>query len=329
MTGLTENTIAVGLDNGYSNVKVCANNGRNEVIVPSVAIKIDRSDALTRNMLPMYVDETGEWMVGNDAIRFSNKTRPNTNVTKYESSEYRVHALYALAQTGVTDIQICAGCSLQNFAASRNEIQRRIMSWSGKYKNIKIRRAIVIPEPYGTYYDMTLDFRGTVVNSLDQAHVGIIDVGGNTVDLLELVNGRMTPKIVGLDEGMFRAYNDLYASLCENKKFEDAISNVYNMKRVFDKGTLLVNGEEVDVSRQIKASKKHFLTNLTRIIKDTWKTSGIEIVILTGGAAAYIEDDIRELVPHMSTPQDPVMANARGFCKYISRTQFKNEEDNK
>ena len=327
MTSVNENTVAVGLDNGFSNTKVCVNFGLNdvkEVNVPSVAIKIERGDALTRNIIPMYVDDSGEWLVGNGAIRISSNIRPITKSTKYESDEYRVHALYALAKTGVTDVQICAGSSLQHFAANRDEIQRRIMSWSGKYKNIKIRRAVVIPEPYGTYYDMAIDFNGTVVNGLDQAHIGIIDVGGNTVDLLELDNGRMTPKIVGLEEGIFRAYNDLYAKLCENKKYEDAITNVYNMKRVFDKGTLLVNGEEVDASKQIKESKKHFLTNLRRIIKDTWKTSGIEHVILTGGAAAYIADDLREGIPHISMPQDPVMANARGFCKYISRVHARN-----
>ena len=326
MTGVNENTVAVGLDNGYSNVKVCAKIGVNEVKevnVPSVAIKIVRGDALRRNILPTYADESGDWLVGDGAVRVSSTSRPNTDSAKFESDEYRVHALYALAQTGVTDVQICAGCSLQHFAKNRDEIQRRIMSWSGMHRNIKIRRAIVLPEPYGTYYDMSVDHNGTVVNGLDQAHIGIIDVGGNTVDLLELDNGRMTPKIVGLDEGIFRAYNDLYAKLCENKKYESAIMNVYSMKRIFDKGTIFVNGEEIDVSKQIRESKKNFLTNLRRIIKDTWKTSGIEQVILTGGAATYIHNDLRVLIPHINMPQDPVMANARGFCKYISLVQAK------
>lgn len=310
----------VGLDNGYANVKVCANAGKKEFTIPSVAIKVDDLTGPKGSMPEVFKDSSGDWLVGDGALRMADGIRPNVDSTKYQSDQYRVHALYALSKLGYGDITIATGVSVQFYRKNREEIVRTMMGWSGKVNGMKIRRVIVLPEPLGTYMDEMLDFNGVNRNAIDQAHCGIIDVGGNTVDLLEVIQGEISPQRKGLSEGMFRAYHDLYTALMSNKKIEPALSSMYDMRKVFETGHILVNGEKIDLTKQVKEARSKFARSIIAIIKERstgWRTAKMERIYLTGGAAPFVYEELKEEIPHLKMSDNPVMANARGFYKLL------------
>lgn len=305
---------AIGLDNGYYNVKACTG-PEEQVVFPSVVSAIAVQDLVDRKSFkPNYRDSSGEYLVGQEAVVFGAKGRPDLDSTKYKSNEYRVQALYALKQLGVTDAHIVCGAPVQFYSKNREDIVRTMMAWGGKDTGLHIHGVRVLPEPMGTYLDMMLNWDGSYKNALDQGVVGIVDIGGNTVDLVEINRGRPSQKYHGLNEGIYRAYTLLYNELVA--KFPDVQFNLYDMDRVMKSGSVKIFGRETDVGSIVRQVKKAFLKGIIAAVKELWKTTGhLESLIFTGGAAQVLEEDLRSSYPHTSLPDDPVFANARGFCK--------------
>jgi hypothetical protein len=320
---MTDKTSIIGHDNGYHSVKLCLGMNR-EFIIPSVVVPIDKS-AKEAQPKANYEDETGAYLVGDDAINFGVKTPPNLDSTKYQTDAYRVQALYAFEKAKLTDVDVVTGVSMAYYKQNREGISNTMSSWAGKRRNLHVRRVRVLPEPMGTYMDQYLDWNGTVRNGLDKALGGIIDVGGNTVDLIEMSNGVYTQKKRGMNKGMFWTYEDLYDTLRNNQKYSDAVPSIYRMQELFEKKTLTLYGEKVNIEQIVKQAKSRLLAKINSAIKDMWGTTAqLEYLFLSGGGAPLLYEDLKANYRHLTMPENPVMANARGFYKYnLANRDFK------
>jgi plasmid segregation protein ParM len=184
---------------------------------------------------------------------------------------------------------------------------------------LEIRDVKVIPQPFGSMYDMVLDDAGSVGDRQTlQQKVGIVDVGFQTSDLTVSDRGTFLERASQSTEtGVGRAF----ATIAGKVREKSGVSvELYRLYEAMQDGRIKIRGESFDLSRLIE----HVLTQLAtdiaadanRLWADEWD---MDAIVITGGGGAVLAPYLSPLLSGRVLPvdntRDARLNNVRGFWK--------------
>lgn len=259
--------------------------------------------------------------------------------SRYSSREFKLLSDFALAELaldydeaheGILEVVVITGVPTSDYAQddSLAALQKAI---KGDHNvivnevtlNIRVKDLIVLPQPLGTIIDVISDDKGNMVeNSITNANVGVVDVGGGTVliDALRKMN-MAEDRRDQLQRGAFTLYEAIQKDLV-SKGYS---INEYEVESIVRAGnereTYLWSpdgNQTIDITKSVMHQRKLFTRNIATSVKTTYKaTDRMQTIFITGGAAnLLIKDEFIKEIKDVKFIEDSELANVRGFYKF-------------
>ena len=305
--------VGVGYDGGFGRGKAVGPGG-DELVVPAAVQKVS-SELMGRETITSYSDNTGRYLVGDDAIRFGEPARTVIDSSYIETNEFRVMTMYLLQQLGGSKVRLVTGLPVQFYRRDRDRLKQIIQGWTTPRK-IEIVDVKVYPQPFGSMMDLSWDWHGTVLKDFSQARTALVDIGHGTTDAIEIAYGQPSPNNYGgTPEGISRIHDKLYNHI--RRRFELPVNRA-DMDSVVRNGGINVQGEKKDLSKFIRSAKREAAEAVESLVLDVWgSTKGLDKIVITGGGAEALRHELTQIFPkaQLEIPEYPGVANARGFAK--------------
>ncbi|NHJ48854.1 MAG: ParM/StbA family protein [Asgard group archaeon] len=331
----------VGIDLGTSTIKMSSKSGGTLIKIPSIigdpnpgwtGMTLDKS--LENNLV---LEEGGKsFFVGELARLQSEIRRPLASEGKMKSIKDAMMAIKAALSLFIKgdgeNIYIATGVPV---ATSQDEMETLSSGLTGDLQinikndatgethsyNVTVEKCLVLPEPYGSYYQILKTSGET--RAVDAI---IVDIGHGSTDILTIYQGRIMRTASGSLE---EAVDTLTTRMARNLQEQTGkILRPFDLMKTIEKNlsAVMISGQQYDISE----TKKYYIENISDIIIDeTSRLLGtlppdawIEKVILTGGGAYVFGETLKEMMwernivkspEEVVIPENPVMCNAMGF----------------
>jgi plasmid segregation protein ParM len=277
-----------------------------------------------------YKDTTGRYMVGNDALITGEFNRPSTDSSYPFTQNYRVQGLWAMEQLlgceldskgklpkDLKQVSLVTGLPVEFYKKDKDKLAKEIRSWKSRF--IDIVNVSILPQPIGTLMDVMTDWDGTQLYDFKDKRIIIIDIGDGTIDAIEVLNNNPTKNYGGASNGVSQMFGDIRSKVrAMNPKFNDATIEQAEMREIIETGKFFFYGEEKDISQLVAKSKQTMAQSVVSLIDGIWpKRSAIRKIIVTGGGAAVLKEELKNVIPEgqLIIQDDPEMSNAIGFAK--------------
>ncbi len=202
---------------------------------------------------------------------------------------------------------------------------------TGETKQMKIlvEQALVMPEPYGTYYYVLKE--SGVTTAVDSV---IVDIGHGTTDILCMYNGRIMRAASGSLEEATDSLTTALSRAIQEKSGK--IIRPFDLTKTIEQGkrSILAGGKVLDIGSAIDQAigsiSEVIIDETNRLLNNLPPDAWIEKVMVTGGGAyifgnylkqAFFEADIVKSPDEVIIPKDSVMSNAVGF-EMIAKTKM-------
>jgi len=329
----------IGVDLGTSTIKIAC--GDTKFLIPSLIGEpnpgwaggtLDTS--LETNLV--LIDGNDEWYVGELARTQSEVQRALAADGQMKSAEETFSALKAalalLIDKDGEEVVIATGVPVATSLAVMKNLSRMLKGnieihvkndATGDIKRItvNIKKCLVLPEPYGTYYS-TLKEMGEE----EAVDTVLIDIGHGSTDILTMYQGRPMRTASGsMREATDTLTNRIAAALQEKTNM---IVKPFDLMNVIRRGkeTVMLSGQ----TYSIKSIKEHYAKQIARVMIDEVMRliaklppdAFVEYYIICGGGAYTFGDAIKEAIVNgklvsapdeVIIPSDPVLSNALGF----------------
>ncbi|AET95231.1 hypothetical protein BSFA1_79630 (plasmid) [Burkholderia sp. SFA1] len=214
---------------------------------------------------------------------------------------------------GLTDPLLVIGTPASLYGSQQEQLKAETL----KIVQAEIR---VLPQPMGAYCDFYLDKSGVPVKTHMQDDAGrkkswaVIEVGHFTTDFLLMLEGQYIERGASSCEGLNFAAEHLLRIL--NAK--DIHSNLIECELAIRTKTILQYGRDVDIAEEVAEAVSHVAQKIiskadSLLSTDVRKLHG---VLLAGGGAPLLYDELSKKWPHCVLLDNPRMAVANGFCRY-------------
>lgn len=187
-------------------------------------------------------------------------------------------------------------------------------------KQIYIERVRVIPQPFGSLFNLMLDDGGKITSQrFVSEKIGVIDIGFRTTDYAVADRTRYSERGSGSsDAGMSTAYAAI------SKWLQDRSGVQVEVHRLFDtaqRGTIKIKGVRYDlkplVERAYGQLAARIAAEVSRLWADDWD---IDAIVLTGGGGTTLAPHLRGMLEGEVLPQaedkDARLNNVLGYWKY-------------
>lgn len=328
----------VGIDIGYSSTKVVSSDTRKSfqsIIGSSDTPRFNLSQntegtiSFTANTRLKLNGE--KFVFGNVAIDQSISTTRREDRNWIRTQDYYkllIASLWLLYDTPRNNavFNVCTGLPVMYFTDKPLLIDlftgKHTFSFNDEPEiDITIENVRVIPQPFGTAFDVCLSEDGNISDSIiATGNIGIVDIGGKTTNILSIKKLGENPKeTTGINVGGWDAIRALGVIL--RSKFPDLelrdidIAQALVDKYVFyfgEKHLILGDIEQVStiIAHQIEAE-------ITRI----WGTGAkMDKIIFTGGGSILVGQYFTSLYKNAVVVSDNIYANANGYLKFANRT---------
>lgn len=258
-------------------------------------------------------------------------------LARYTSREFQLLADFALAELArdyeesKTNLVVNVVTGLPTGDFNNNKITEavanvlkgaHIVTVDGEQVTVMVNKLWILPQPLGTVINYVSDESGTVVNhELDEANVGIVDVGGGTllIDALRKMN-LVEDKRDQLTRGSYTLYKAIIKQLAENDhslseyELEQVIRAADNKKYLWSPDGI----QKIDIGYAIDTQSKLYTRSVTSAIKATYKGFGrMQKILVTGGTANLLNiEELKKDIPIAQIVKESELANVRGFYKY-------------
>jgi len=276
--------------------------------------------------------DSKEYFIGDLAERQSNVRHFTLDQTTLLENSLRILALTAAGTFRGEDIQfnVVTGLPVSYFRQQKDRLatllrgMHRVKYHTPDAKQIEssflINRIQVIPQPFGSIFNLIMNNQGKIVNTdLAKKKLGIIDVGFRTTDitisdgLRYVERGSRTT-----DTGISKAFSIIAKKLSERTGVEVELFRLYNW---VSGGSIKIRGKEYilaelrdQVYSQLAAT---IASDVERLWMDEWD---IDVIILTGGGGGELASFLEPLlVSNMLVADkdgDPRLSNVQGFLKF-------------
>lgn len=355
----TETVIFAGCDDGHDSIKleirVATKQGGKithqegfHLTMPSKVVRGSRamalvSDEATSSGIYTVPSEGGghesftvtDALGGNDLIDTRSINYPISSVNRV-----LVHDALLRAKLGGKDVHLVTGLPVSDYYndAGTNKTlieQKRANLMTGAVtpliktvQTAHIVEHLIACEGISAVYDLAIRDDGTddpdFFKLLEQAPVGVIDIGGKTIDLAVVYLDRGHHQVdrsrtKSIDFGMLRLMNSIRSEIATNHGVTDISPRA--MFKVLTDRKLMLSGEYVDVSNDVQTALAKALPDLFERIRSVWnKAEDLAKVIVVGGGAYLLADEIKKgLYRHAEFRKDPEYANSRGMLKMSMR----------
>ena len=175
----------------------------------------------------------------------------------------------------------------------------------------------IIPQPFGSFFDMFYDNNGNIAGSAPLfKRLGIVDIGYHTTDyiLIEDAKHNIEKASGSVPTGAYEIY-DIVARELKNMFDRDTVT-AQEAEHCVKTKNFKFSGQNKDVSTLVDRVLSQVGQKITGIIKSKWNIEGeVDVVLLTGGGGALIQQHITSIAHTHFLISDPQMANARGYYK--------------
>lgn len=290
----------LGIDNGCTYTKTSTRK-----IFPSRVTGVEEFMELTADIKLEMNGKKYLIGIGDDNIEADKTTNEKTRILTYA-------ALAMHAPTGETiRFKIVVGTPMGYYIKDRSSLREYLINHkyqsvilNGQEKYIAIDDVIPFPQSAGAYFYYIEKLRGR--------RVGVIDIGGITIDCSLYEDGKLVPDAYfTLRHGMkiinSEVKNRLNAKYGTNLKEQD-------MRRVYQEGFKYKGVVQKEASNIISEVINRNIDQIIYDISLNWGLNTMDIV-LCGGGALDLEEYIKPVIPHATILEDAQFANALGFGK--------------
>jgi len=318
----------VGLDIGYSNLKVAYGEAGSKPILVSRPAGAAPSEHIAQRIMSTGADDPlrvlvdgKEFVAGCSHDRLENWARElHQNYTSTES--YRALFNAGLLLTGMTEIdRVVTGLPTSQYF-DEGLRKHLIQTMKGEHqvtpkKKIIVKDVKIVPQPLGGFVDYLHTLNDPA--QVEDASVLVIDPGFFSVDWVLLVNGEFKRASSGssldavsviLDEASALIGKD-HGSEPGRSKMENAVRSGRN--------TVSVLGTRVDITPYLTVAS----TTVGHIVGAQLQAalrkeeSAVDAIVMVGGGAPLFEASIKTAFSKtpIAIAKDSVFANARGFWR--------------
>lgn len=321
----------LGLDIGYSNLKVAMGDKGSKLVTKSLPAGAGLA-SLMPGRLPgpgsaepdfIKVQLNGEaWAAGVEPDRLQGWERELHE--DYPSTSSYMALFYAallLTEREVVDV-VVTGLPVEQFKneSLRNALIGRL---TGKHqiapkRSIEVLDVIVVPQPAGAYMDVVSgELDDDILSAIQYGKTVVIDPGFFSVDWVALVEGEIRYQSSGtslkamsvLIQEVSNLIGTDYAAPAKVDQIEKCIRSGRSHVYLF--------GSQVELKPYIDAAAKNVSKEALVSMRKTMREDGMDadVVLLAGGGAENYEESARELFPksRIVVSDNPVLSNARGF----------------
>ena len=315
-------TVHVGIDIGYGDVKVATSTGR-EFSFPSHTAEIDDPAMLANDMKERVINEQGRhYLIGHDATISRNVRQVHIDSSRIETLDFRLLGKHCLSQIGSKHAVITTGLPVKDFQRSRRKLQEVVQGWSDRGHKLTVKR--IVPQPLGTFCDVALaGGKGEIDERFRGAKVAIIDIGSGTTDLIEIYDGQLNPSTYTSDAFAVSAAMKIVRNQLLIK--HNAEFDISEIPGVVAKGSFENRGKEVSIGSFVREAKRHVVLNALALARRLWgDLRTFRYVLVTGGGAAFLRDELRHHIAEsqLLIPDNPASSNARGYL-YLAQQSDK------
>lgn len=307
--------LIVGLDNGFGQVKAVTSDGRS-CKFPAFYAKAAPSLGVIPNQSEVKLP-SGNYIVGSAARDLGEKaSTPSIDSSWIHKPGFQAFAFHAFDQLGIKSGNLITGLSIEYYSDMQEPLKRVVRSWADQGYDFDLISTEA--QPTGSFWNACLDDRGNFVRSVEQARVGVVDIGAGTLDLVELNKCDLTQRYKSNAFGVSSAYRDLFLHIME-KHTEG--KRMVDMPEAMASGIIKIDGQPVDISREVQRIKKRYAMWVDYSMREAWpQLDVLDLILVTGGGAALIKEELLALLdrPEKSVliPEHSDMANAAGYVKY-------------
>lgn len=187
-------------------------------------------------------------------------------------------------------------------------------------KTIKISNVRVIPQPFGSLFNLMLNDLGELGDKrYIKEKTGVIDIGFKTSDFT--VSDRMRYSERGsrtTDTGIAKAFGVIAGKLREKSNVN---VELYRLYEAVDLGSIKIKGKDYDLKeltvQVFSQLAKSIASDVDRLWADDWD---IDSIVLTGGGGAVLAKYLQPLIEGKVVVADPAtdarFCNVQGYWKF-------------
>ncbi|HUP92732.1 MAG TPA: ParM/StbA family protein [Solimonas sp.] len=187
-------------------------------------------------------------------------------------------------------------------------------------KVIYIERVRVIPQPFGSMFNLMLNEIGKAASQrFVSEKIGIIDVGFRTADYTISDKTRYSERgSQSTDSGIAIAYTAI-AQLLQEKSGVNV--ELYRLYEAVSKGSIKIKGKKYDLSSLVQQAFQQLATRVATEVNRLWADDwDVDAIVITGGGgtvlAPYLAPLLEGEVLPMPADQDARLNNVHGYWKY-------------
>ncbi len=328
----------LGIDIGFGFTK--STDGKQDLVFKSVlgeATEIQFREAMLSGAdvegehLQVEVDGKA-YFVGELAERQSNVRFFTLDQAQFIGKFAKVLALAAAAKTvkGFVPINLVTGLPIGSYNKHKDELANylsgehkvALVDAAGKRdeKSIKIDKVRVIPQPFGSLFNLMLNDLGELGDKrLIRDKIGIIDIGFRTSDYT--ISDKMRYSERGsrtTDSGIARAFNVISTKLREKSGVNVELYRLYD---AIDTGSIKIRGKVFDLKsltdQVFGQLASTIASEVDRLWVDDWD---IDSMVITGGGGAVLSKYLKPLLNGVVMDTDPEddmrLYNVHGYRKF-------------
>jgi plasmid segregation protein ParM len=272
------------------------------------------------------------YFLGELAERQSNVRFFTLDQVQFIGKFAKVLALAATARLvkGFVPINLVTGLPIGSYNKHKDELANLLLGEhkvalvdaSGKReeKSIKIDKVRVIPQPFGSLFNLMLNDLGELGDKrLIRDKIGIIDVGFRTSDYT--ISDKMRYSERGsrtTDSGIARAFNIIATKLRENSGVN---IELYRLYEAIDQGSIKIRGNVYDLKGLTEQVFSQLATSVANEVDRLWVDDwDIDAMVITGGGGAVIAKYLKPLLNgevRATNPEDDMrLYNVHGYRKF-------------
>lgn len=321
-----------GIDIGYNGTKVKTH--RHLARFASIVGTPERSrfgvNGAAETIL-LTVPDDGTWLVGDEAIRQS-RFAPRLEDRRWiESAEYYrlMLAAFTEAAGGSATLRVVTGLPVAFFEQDKERLRQR---FEGKHtvqragrraQTLTVETCRVIPQPFGALLGAAFDDRGRIADpALATGHVGVIDVGGKTTNLLSAHRladiARETASVNSGAWDVVRAVREFLASECPDLDLRD-----HEIVQAIRARQTNYYDDVVDLTDIVDEALAALTREVIAQASQLWNSGArLEAILVAGGGAHLVGPALQRHFRHARVVEEPVFANVTGywkFARYLAR----------
>lgn len=322
--------LALGLDIGYAATKGC--NGQDTVVFPSLVGSPDERIFSLQAEDGILLEAPVRCQIGADVVFRSLWQRRRQDRAWWRESEWQ--ALFAAALSELVPYHpdtppepavLVLGLPVSWYLADKPELrekalgEHRIRRLGRDVQTVYVADARVLPQGIGIAMDAIFDAQGQVADrNLFDARLGIIDIGGNTVNLVDITQLRVGEASASRAIGCWRAVTALRRRL--DQELPGVELTDHQLAGVLVDGVITADGRPVELRYEINAILDDMAAAIAAELSQLWGSARhLDRILIGGGGAHLVADRLAARYPQARAVAEPQTANARGYHRFARR----------